>query len=153
MNNICPRCHTHALVPRCGGGAECLICDYETGDALRLYEEILAAVPGAPMMTRVESYEHEIYRRDHRERRAHDQQLAEEAAARHGVTLEQLRVKMLGWKAMQSSTRFALQSVIADLTISGLGINRIASVLHKHASTICRNPGLARGRARRGNHG
>ena len=143
MNNACPRCHTQALIPSCGG-AFCLTCGYEEEDKLSLYAEVMAAVPGAPMPATSERHGVEM-------RRASDITLAEEAAARHGVSLEDLQVKM-HWKTTHLSTRVALQSVIADLTICGLGILRIAEVLDKSARTISKSPGLGRGRAMRGNH-
>lgn len=156
MNNICPRCGTQALVSCCGGGVECLTCGYGEEDNLSLYAEVMASVPGAPMgagwappRTRVDRYEDAIYRRDVRERQAHDLQLAEGAAARHGVSLEDMWGNMR-WKA--PSARWAFQSMIADLTICGLEIQRIANVLHKSNRTILKSSGLARGRARR-NHG
>ena len=145
MNNVCPRCRTQALVPRCGGGAECLTCDYETGDDLDVYTETMTAVPGAPLPARSERHGVEV-------RRARDITLAEEAAKRHGVSLRDVWADMRYSKSISGSIRFALPAIIADLTVAGLGSHRIALVLRRSTTTIKESPGLARGRRMRENH-
>lgn len=147
--NTCPK--GHGLLINTGNGRYCLACGYtEESDDLSLYAEIMAAVPGGPL----ERYEKEMSRtygarRNHQEQQTNDLRLAQEAAARHGVSLEDLRVNMRGWKRIHPKVRFALHAVICDLTISGLGILRIAKTLRKSNRTIEMSPGLARGRARR----
>ena len=143
----CPRCHSN-LVRAADGSAFCLACGFSTEtDNLSLYAEVMAAVPSGPL----ERYEEAMSKskKAFKERQASDVFLAEEAAARHGVSLEDLQKPMRGWRKMHPTVRFALQSVISDLTVSGLGIHRIANVLHRHNRTITQSPGLARGRARR----
>lgn len=145
----CPRCHSQTLVPLCGGGVECLSCDYQEGEDLSLYAEMMAAVPGAPL-TGGERHDEEMSRvwgsrRNHQKQLADDLRLAEEAALRHGVYLEDIEVNMLAWKRIPLATRAAMQSVIQDLTINGLGVHRIARVLHKSTRTVSMSAGRARG--------
>lgn len=141
--NACPRCSAQCLVS-IPGGWHCLACGHEeVEDSLSLYAELMAAIPGAPLPI------DKATRHDDEMRWASDVALAEEAARRHGVSLEELRVNMLRWRSMPGKTRYALQSAIADLTIANLGIHRIAKVLNKSCRTITKSPGLARGRARR----
>lgn len=145
--NTCPRCHG-PLIAEADGSTFCF-CGYrDEGESdLSLYAEVMAAVPGGPL----ERYEEAMVKakRTYQERKAGDLRLAEEAATRHGVSLEDLQKPMRGWRKMHPSVRFALQSVISDLTVGGLGIQRIATALNRHNRTITRSPGLARGRARR----
>ena len=136
----CPR--GHGLLVSTGNGRYCLSCGYtEETDDLSLYQDLMAAVPGAPLRATAMSHDEET-------RRASDVALAEEAARRHGVSLDDLRQNMLRWRSIPGKTRFALQSAICDLTVSGLGIHRIGRVLNKSYRTITKSPGLARGRAR-----
>lgn len=142
MNSSCPRCTDQALV-RVPGALYCLACGYEEAeDDLSPYVELMASLPRAPLpIDRPERHDDEM-------RRAGDVALAKEAAQRHGVSLEDLRQRV-NWKSTPLPIRVALQATIADLTVSGLGILRIANVLGKNRRTIGRSPGLARGRAAR----
>ena len=139
--NTCPRGH-QALVPT-PGGCYCLSCGYtEEADDLSLYAGVMANMPGIPLPSRVERHEDEM-------RRVKDIALAEEMAVRHGASLEQLQQRMYGWRQVDPKARRALQAVIEDLTVEGLGLLRISNVLHRHPRTIGQTVGLARGRARR----
>jgi len=120
-----------------------LACDYAERDELSVYAELMANAPGLPSPTKVERHVEAI-------RHVSDLVLAEQAAARHGVALSQLQVNLQNWRAIHPSVRTALHSVIADLTVDGLGIHRVAKVLKKSNRTIQLSAGRAKGLAQRG---
>ena len=147
----CPR--GHGLLARtCDNGRFCLSCGYEEGsDDLSLYAEVMAAMPEP---TRAERHEQAVARANGgrngvQRRQAQDLQRAKNAAARYGVSLEDIQKPMRNWKRVAPKVRLAYHSVIADLTFDGLGNCRIAKVLNRHPRTIQLSPGQVRGRARR----
>lgn len=138
--NTCPRCHDSALVPTCNG-VLCLLCGYEEGDELSPYAELIAAAPGAPI-------EMKMPKRDYWEKKAHDLRLGEEAATRHGVSLEDLQKPLRGWRNTPPKLHIAFHAVIDDLASAKLSTTRIARVLCRRNRTILDSPGLVRGRRR-----
>jgi len=148
--NTCPRCHGH-LIAEPDGGAFCFCGHREEGKGLDFYAELMAT---APEPTRAERHEQAVAKANGgrsgiQRRQAQDLQRAKNAAARYGVSLEDLQKPMRNWKRVAPKVRVAYHSVIADLTFEGLGNCRIAKVLCRHPRTIQLSPGQVRGRARR----
>lgn len=146
MNPNCPRCHSQALVPLCGGGRGCLACGYEeVEESLELCAELMVTAPGMPLSTRAERHDAPKKGRQNAMAlrwqgiRIKDLALAAAAARDLGVTLAELRD---GGKERQISD--LRHRVIEELRMLGLGPKRIGYVLDRNEKAIRQS--LARSR-------